>query len=67
VNPDGTGAGVTEDSTFYTQVNMTRTIEQMAAGVVTGFSSSTSPGLIAECQWGLTHEDLRARLSRIAL
>jgi len=29
VNPDGTGAGVTEDSTFYTQVNMTRTIEQI--------------------------------------
>ena len=31
VNPDGTGAGVTEDSTFYTQVNMTRTIEQILA------------------------------------
>jgi hypothetical protein len=29
VNPDGTGAGVTRDSTFYTQVNMTRTIEQI--------------------------------------
>ncbi len=29
VNTDGTGAGVTEDSTFYTQVNMTRTIEQI--------------------------------------
>jgi YVTN family beta-propeller protein len=29
VNPNGTGAGVTEDSTFYTQVNMTRTIEQI--------------------------------------
>jgi YVTN family beta-propeller protein len=29
VNPDGTGAGVTEVSTFYTQVNMTRTIEQI--------------------------------------
>jgi YVTN family beta-propeller protein len=29
VNPDGTGAGVTEDSTFYTQVNLTRTIEQI--------------------------------------
>jgi YVTN family beta-propeller protein len=29
VNPDGTGAGITEDSTFYTQVNMTRTIEQI--------------------------------------
>ena len=29
VNPDGTGAGVTEESTFYTQVNMTRTIEQI--------------------------------------
>jgi YVTN family beta-propeller protein len=29
VNPDGTGAGVTEDSTFNTQVNMTRTIEQI--------------------------------------
>ena len=29
VNPDGTGAGVTEDSTFYTQVNMTRTVEQI--------------------------------------
>ena len=29
VNPDGVGAGVTEDSTFYTQVNMTRTIEQI--------------------------------------
>ncbi len=29
VNPDGTGAGVTEDSVFYTQVNMTRTIEQI--------------------------------------
>ncbi|HEY2472418.1 MAG TPA: hypothetical protein VGI45_31825 [Terracidiphilus sp.] len=29
VNDDGTGAGVTEDSTFYTQVNMTRTIEQI--------------------------------------
>jgi YVTN family beta-propeller protein len=29
VNSDGTGAGVTEDSTFYTQVNLTRTIEQI--------------------------------------
>src|SRR5262249_25302333 len=29
VNTDGTGAGVTVDSTFYTQVNMTRTIEQI--------------------------------------
>ena len=29
VKPDGTGAGVTEDSTFYTQVNMVRTIEQI--------------------------------------
>jgi YVTN family beta-propeller protein len=29
VNPDGTGAGVSEDSTFYTQINMTRTIEQI--------------------------------------
>jgi len=29
VNADGTGAGGTEDSTFYTQVNMTRTIEQI--------------------------------------
>jgi len=29
VNPDGSGAGVTEDSTFYTQVNFTRTIEQI--------------------------------------
>ena len=29
VNPDGTGAGVTAESTFYTQVNMTRTIEQI--------------------------------------
>jgi hypothetical protein len=29
VHPNGTGAGVTEDSTFYTQVNMTRTIEQI--------------------------------------
>jgi len=29
VNHDGAGAGVTEDSTFYTQVNMTRTIEQI--------------------------------------
>jgi len=29
VNPDGTGAGVTVDSIFYTQVNMTRTIEQI--------------------------------------
>ncbi len=29
VNPDGTGAGVSADSTFYTQVNMTRTIEQI--------------------------------------
>ena len=29
VHPDGTGAGVTEDSTFYTQVSMTRTIEQI--------------------------------------
>jgi len=29
VSPDGAGAGVTEDSTFYTQVNMTRTIEQI--------------------------------------
>jgi YVTN family beta-propeller protein len=29
VNPDGTGAGVIEDSTFYTQVSMTRTIEQI--------------------------------------
>jgi YVTN family beta-propeller protein len=29
VNSDGTGAGVTQDSTFYTQVNMTRTIEQI--------------------------------------
>jgi YVTN family beta-propeller protein len=29
VNADGSGAGVTEDSTFYTQVNMMRTIEQI--------------------------------------
>ena len=29
VNSDGTGAGVTADSTFYTQVNLTRTIEQI--------------------------------------
>ena len=29
VNKDGTGAGVVADSTFYTQVNMTRTIEQI--------------------------------------
>ncbi len=29
VNPDGTGAGATADSTFYTQVNFTRTIEQI--------------------------------------
>jgi hypothetical protein len=29
VNSDGTGAGVTEESHFYTQVNMTRTIEQI--------------------------------------
>lgn len=29
VKADGSGAGVTEDSTFYTQVNMTRTIEQI--------------------------------------
>jgi YVTN family beta-propeller protein len=29
VNSDGTGAGVLEESTFYTQVNMTRTIEQI--------------------------------------
>jgi YVTN family beta-propeller protein len=29
VKKDGSGAGVTEDSTFYTQVNMTRTIEQI--------------------------------------
>ena len=29
VHPDGTGAGVTEESTFYTQVNLTRTIEQI--------------------------------------
>ena len=29
VNPDGTGSGVVADSTFYTQVNFTRTIEQI--------------------------------------
>ncbi|MGB9470375.1 MAG: bifunctional YncE family protein/alkaline phosphatase family protein [Candidatus Acidiferrum sp.] len=29
VNKDGTGTGVVADSTFYTQVNMTRTIEQI--------------------------------------
>ena len=29
VKKDGSGAGVVEDSTFYTQVNMTRTIEQI--------------------------------------
>lgn len=29
VKEDGSGAGVTEDSTFYTQVNMTRAIEQI--------------------------------------
>ena len=29
VKADGSGAGVTEDGTFYTQVNMTRTIEQI--------------------------------------
>jgi len=29
VNSDGSNGGVTEDSTFYTQVNMTRTIEQI--------------------------------------
>jgi len=29
VNDDGTGAGVTEESTFYTQINMMRTVEQI--------------------------------------
>jgi YVTN family beta-propeller protein len=29
VNTNGSGAGVSEESTFYTQVNMTRTIEQI--------------------------------------
>ncbi len=29
VKKDGSGAGVTDDSTFYTQVNMTRTVEQI--------------------------------------
>jgi len=29
VNPDGAGVGVTEDGTFYTQVNMTQTTEQI--------------------------------------
>ena len=29
VNSDGTGAGATADSTFYTQVNFTRTVEQI--------------------------------------
>jgi YVTN family beta-propeller protein len=29
VNSDGTGSGITADSTFYTQVNLTRTIEQI--------------------------------------
>jgi YVTN family beta-propeller protein len=29
VNSDGTGAGVAEEKTFYTQVNLTRTIEQI--------------------------------------
>jgi len=29
VNWDGTGAGVVADSTFYTQVNLTRTVEQI--------------------------------------
>ncbi len=29
VNADGTGSAVTADSTFYTQVNLTRTIEQI--------------------------------------
>jgi YVTN family beta-propeller protein len=29
VNSDGTGAGVTVEKTFYTQVNLTRTIEQI--------------------------------------
>jgi YVTN family beta-propeller protein len=29
VSGDGTGAGVTEENTFYTQVNLTRTIEQI--------------------------------------
>jgi hypothetical protein len=29
VNKDGTGAGVVADSTFYTQINFTRTIEQI--------------------------------------
>jgi phospholipase C len=29
VNPDGSGAGTVADHTFYTQVNMTRTIEQI--------------------------------------
>jgi YVTN family beta-propeller protein len=29
VRPDGVGAGVIADSTFYTQVNLTRTIEQI--------------------------------------
>ena len=29
VNSDGTGSGVKADSTFYTQVNLTRTIEQI--------------------------------------
>jgi YVTN family beta-propeller protein len=29
VNSDGSGGGVTQDGTFYTQINMTRTIEQI--------------------------------------
>jgi YVTN family beta-propeller protein len=42
VNSDGSGAGVSRDSTFYTQVNMTRTIEQ-----ILGISPMNQSDLVA--------------------
>ncbi len=44
VKADGSGAGVTEDSTFYTQVNMTRTIEQiLGLTLMNQFDLTASP------------------------
>jgi hypothetical protein len=48
VNSDGTGAGVRSDSTFYTQVNFTRTIEQ-----ILGITPMNQFDLVASPMWNI--------------
>ena len=59
VNTDGTGAGVTEDSVFYTQVNMTRTIEQILG---TDAHEPVRPGGLAD-EGHLHRQSARGRTS----